>query len=116
MRSVQMSTLSISNSIPCRRSDRDESRASESWDSSLTPILRTALKHGQHLPARERTAWSEKIEATCADLGVIDGTTFIRGSRDQRQGEFARLATVWLCGRRRGDRERSCAWRGTGCI
>lgn len=44
------------------------------WVHLLTPILHTALKHGRYLPARERTALAEKIEAECADLGLIDGT------------------------------------------
>lgn len=44
------------------------------WIQILTPIVRTALKHGRYLPAREAAALAEKIEADGASMGIIDGT------------------------------------------
>lgn len=56
------------------------------WIQILTPLLRTALKQGRYLPSREATILAAKIEAECAEMGLIDGTER-RQQRPSREPE-----------------------------
>ena len=72
-----------------------QSRANE-WIHTLSPILKSALQMGTHLPERVASQLAEALETTGAQLAVIDGT-----ERLQQRPQEAELQKTHYSGKKK---------------